>query len=91
MYNYLLLQHVREKILEFTVKHNHTLSDIVFECDADCRGFVQNNGLHHGDKDYAYILSDLVAWGNNRGREPDGVISVDVTDAIETKLRHDFK
>ncbi len=90
-HHYLLLQHLREKILNFAITHKYSLSDIVFECDDDCRDFIQSNGLHHDNGGNAYMLSDLVAWGNNRGYEADGVISMDVTYSIKEKLKHDFK
>ena len=36
MHNKLLLYHVRGRIVEFLTRHNHALSDVPFQADANC-------------------------------------------------------
>ena len=35
---------------------------------------------------YAYVLPDLVAWSNNSGKEPHGVIFKNLGDALEKEM-----
>ena len=89
-YHYVLLKQLREKIEKFLINHNFAITDIVFQCDGDCRRFLKDNGLQHADEGDAYMLSDIVAWANNRGKEPDGVITINLTDMIERELKRIF-
>ena len=111
-YHQTVFKNIRDQIMIFGKNHNYELSDIIFQCDDDCKNFVRQNGLqydivgqknlvpdknHNNDaayydnETYAYVLSDLVAWSNNKGREPDGVISMNLADAIEKELIHAFR
>ncbi len=82
-YNHSLFKFINDRIIEFARKHNIELSDIVFECDEDCKWFAIDNGLQHIDKKYVHMLSDLVAWSNNKGVEPFGTIQLDFTRFME--------
>ena len=85
-YHYLLLEELRDTLILFLNKHNYALSDIVFQCDSDCRNIIRDMGLHYSDPKYAHMLSDIVAWFNNKNSEPKGVISVNLTTVIKDKL-----
>ena len=63
------------------------LSDVVFQCDHDCVGFAKDNGLRYSKKGDMHTLSDIVAWANNKNREPKGVISMDLTTLLEVELK----
>ena len=85
-YNRLLLSALRDKITSFVNKHNHSIVDVPFQCDADCRSFIKENGLQHAVQGGAYMLSDILAWANNRGLEPRGTHLLDLTKELEEKL-----
>jgi hypothetical protein len=85
-YHYLLLHQIREDIEIFLQKHNFAISDIIFECDSDCRNFVKDAGLKYTEKEMSHGISDVVAWANNKNRDPKGVISIDIAQKIEKLL-----
>ena len=87
MFNSLLLRHMREDIEKFIIRYHCTLTEIVFQCDTDCTNFAKDNGLGSYGTGHAYILADLVAWLNNNGKEPAGVLSMDLTDTIEAEMK----
>lgn len=87
VFNRLLLYEIREKIIPFTNSHGYALTDVAFQCDGDCRYFAKDNGLRYADEGRAYMLSDAVAWANNRNLEPHGVCALDLTKILEEKLK----
>jgi len=89
-YHYILWNKMQERITEFLNRHGHALPDVVFQCDSDCRSFILENGLRCTDGRDAHMLADLVAWSNNRGREPEGVVSVNLADEIRAEMRKKF-
>ena len=50
-----------------------------------------NDAAYHDNETHARILSDLVAWLNNKGKESDGVISINFADILEKESRHVFR
>ena len=72
-------------------KHDCDLHNVYFECDSDCRTFAKDAGLKYKDPGYVHILSDIVAWSNNRRYEPDGTITMDLTSRINNKLNRIIK
>ena len=85
MYNRLLLRYTRDRIEEFPSKHGYALSEVVFQSDSDCMNFLKDNGLRHSG--VAHILSDIVAWANNKSKEPEGAIQINPTDKIQERLK----
>ena len=90
-YNRLLLKFMREKINEFLIMHKAELSKVGFQCDADCNGFISDNNLCSRNQEFVHTLADLVAWSNNRGKEPNGVIYLDPREWIRKELNRIFK
>ena len=45
----------------------------------------------YSDEEYVYVLSDIVAWANNRGIEPEGVLSINLADILEIKMKNAFR
>ncbi len=90
MYNNILMYEIRESIVDFLSKHNHALSDIVFQCDQDCLNFAKDTGLRYTEVGDAHMLADIVAWANNKNIEPDGVIAMDLRDIIERRLKKEL-
>jgi len=91
VYNRAVAYHMQKMIGEFLTRHGSTVHDVVWQCDGDCRNIVRENGLRHGNAGSAYHLADVVAWANNHGMEPRGVIRLDFTDRIRAELAKALK
>ena len=85
-YNHLLFQFMHERVSQFATSHGVELSKIIFQHDADCQAFIKDNNLIPCKKEYIHILADLVAWSNNNGEEPKGVIPLDSRSWIRKRL-----
>lgn len=81
-FNRSTMHYVRQEIEGFLIKRNHSIQDVVFECDDDCMGIIKDSGLRYAAAGYAHDLADAVAWANNRNMEPKGVSSADHASAI---------
>ena len=111
-YYQIIFSQIRDEIITFAKNYNYELSEIIFQCDDDCKHFLKKNGLqynlikqknvipnknhkngnaYYDDETYAYVLSDLVAWSNNRGREPKGVTPKNLEDILEKELKRSFR
>ena len=88
---YALWMLIQNKVKKFLQMHGCAVSDVVFQCDGDSEAFLKTVGLRHSKKGHAYYLSDIVAWANNRGREPHGTISVDLAGKIEMQVKLKIK
>lgn len=82
-YNRSVMRCIRQDLEGFLIKHDHSIHDVVFECDNDCLGIAKDNGLRHGAVANAYRLADMVAWANNRDMGPEGPVSADLSIAIK--------
>jgi len=91
VFNMAVMYHIQKKIREFLTRHGSTVHDIVWQCDGDCGNIVKEGGLTHGNTGSAYYLADVVAWANNHGMEPRGVIHLDFTDRIKIELAKALK
>ncbi len=91
IYDTLLLNHIRDEIIQFLKMHNYELHRIFFECDSDCRTFAKVTGLKYKNPGRVHVLSDVIAWANNNGVEPKGVITMDLASKISKKLNQIFK
>ena len=90
-YYRIVFRNIAERLQRFALDHGHKLEDILFQCDSDCIRFAKDTNLRYVYKGSAYDLSDVVAWCNNRGLEPKGVITLDISSDVKSKLLHDFK
>ena len=63
-YHYQLLSSIRKHIEKFLTENRCSLTDIYFECDSDCRGFIKDVGLHSTPPKKIHDLADIVAWSN---------------------------
>lgn len=86
-YNRLLFKFLSAELSAFTARHGAEWTEINFQCDADCQGFIANNNLRPCEKESIHTLADLVAWSNNREKEPDGAIRRDGRDWIKKRMR----
>ncbi len=85
-YHNIVFYMLKKHIEIFLHKHNCVLSDISFECDSDCQNLIQDCHLRHSDRGIAHMMSDIVAWSNNKGKEPKGVIVLDFTKKIRKEI-----
>ena len=83
MYHYVLFRFLKEKIEDFAIGHGVPITDVYFECDQDCLNMIRDAGLKHGEEGDAHMLADAIAWANNKGMEPQGVISEDLSERLE--------
>ena len=90
-YHLAVSRHIVERLQRFTLDHGQRLEDVIFQCDSDCIRFAKDVNLKYSYKGQAYDLSDVVAWCNNRGLEPNGAVALDFSDSIKSILLHDFK
>ena len=78
---------IRRHIENFLASHHYAIHDIYFQCDDDCRNMIKYNGLKHDRPGSAHDLADIVAWANNRCTEPEGVVSINLTEEIKDRLK----
>ena len=90
-YDYILCRYIQKLTTAFCVKHGCVIREATFQCDGDCVDFVRHNGLKRGYPGDAHMLADIVAWSNNRGREPAGVMPIDLRDNLEAEMKKRFK
>ena len=90
-YNLAVSKYIIERLQRFVLDHGQSLEDVIFQCDGDCIRFAKDINLKYSYKGSAYDLSDIVAWCNNRGLEPKGVITLDIRNNVKSALLHDFK
>lgn len=86
-YHYLHLKSVRGRLDKFLNGHGYALASLAVECDSDCKGFAADIGLRPAEPGHAYLVADAVAWANNRGMEPEGVVEVDSADQVTRQLK----
>ena len=88
-YNGLMWNQLRDHVEPFLWSHNFELHRLCVQCDIDCRDFVNDRGLHRASPGPAYMLADVLAWGNSHGREPKGTTYLNLADRLEGQmLRH---
>ena len=89
-YHYLLWRAVRVHIEEFLRQHRYEMSDVVFQCDGDCKDFIKDVGLQHIGEGSAYMLADIVAWANSHGKEPSGTVRLKLADMLYKDMKRRF-
>lgn len=75
----LVMCYLDDQITQFRINHKCDLSEVIFHCDHDCKSFAIQNNLNYkichpkadnkscyDDDEYAYVLSDLVAWSGKK-------------------------
>lgn len=88
---YIMWALVQDHVKSFLRKHRCDAHDVVFQCDGDSEAFLKTVGLRPGYKGRAHSLADIVAWANNNKKEPDGVISVDLSGEISRRMTRKMK
>lgn len=88
---YVIWMHIQDQIKAFLQSHRCDIHNVVFQCDGDSEIFLKTVGLKRAYKGQAHSLSDAVAWANNNGKEPRGVISQNLTKVIDRQVRNMMK
>ena len=87
LFNRLLIQQLKPLIQEFLLYHKISIGELKIQCDSDSIPFLKSGGLKHSEVlGTPYILSDIVAWCNNKNRDPSGVSVRDFTSDIQNKM-----
>lgn len=86
-YNRVVIQEIKKKLEDFLFSHGVSVTEIVIQCDNDCKYFAKAGALQFTRKGVAYKLSDYVAWCNNKNRRPVSVIEIDFTDVIPIRMK----
>lgn len=77
---------IRDIIVKFLAKHKADLYDVHFQCDSDCVYFAKDSGLLHTAPGMVHGYADGVVWANNKGKEPDGTMVMDLTQELEEEM-----
>lgn len=85
-YHCILFHLLKDRIGGFALRHGVPIAEVPFQCDSDCRNFIRDAGLKQDREGAAHAIADIIAWANNRGMEPPGVISVDLSSELEARL-----
>ena len=88
---YVIWSQIQDSIMSFLQRHNCDIYDVVFQCDGDMRGFFKTIGLQYAYKGDAYVISDILAWANNRGWEPPGTVCQDISSEVATGLKNSMR
>ena len=78
---------VRGSIQDFINQHKQDFGDVVFESDGDCIAFLKDVAIKRTTPSHAHMIADAIAWANNAGKAPKGVVEIDATDQIAKALR----
>ena len=89
-YNYSLYNILKRHTEGFLLPRHHTLHDVVYQCDYDCRFLATDTGSRCVDVGVAHKLADVVAWLNSRNIEPPGVVQINADDTIDGDLARCF-
>lgn len=82
---------IRDHVEPFLRPHGCEVGRLDFQCDADCKEFVKDQGWQYVNRGPAYVLADILAWGNSHGKEPRGAVSLDLADRLERQMMRRFR
>ena len=85
-YHQILFHMLKDRMEGFALRHGMPVSDVAFQCDSDCRNFIRDAGLKRDPVGDAHAIADIVAWANNKGAEPSGVIQMNLSSELEERL-----
>jgi len=86
-YNRVVIQEIKRRLEDFLFSHGISITEIVIQCDSDCKYFAKAGALQYTRKGVAYKLSDYVAWCNNKNRSPASVNEIDFTNDIPKRMK----
>ena len=89
-YNNTIMECIREDLDRFLKLHKQSLPEIVVEADHDCKELLKHINIQQTEEAHAHMVADTIAWSNNRGDEPPGVRSLDITTHLYNKLKIKF-
>ncbi len=86
MFEKILFKYLRHEIEKFTLMYGFGATEIIVECDNDSIVFARTWGVKHIKPSIAHLISDIVAWCNNKNKSVKGVIELDLTKLIQEAL-----
>lgn len=86
MFEKTLFKYLTHEIEKFTLQYHLSAKEIVVECDSDSIVFAKTWGVKHLSAGRVHIISDIVAWCNNKNQNIDGVIEIDLSEKIQSEL-----
>ena len=86
-YNKAVWRLVSGRVGDFLKQHKQDFGDAVFESDGDCISFLKDVAIKRAEPSYAHMIADAIAWANNAGKAPKGVIEMDATEQIAKALQ----
>jgi len=86
MFEKILFKYLRHEIEKFTLMYGLGATDIAVECDNDSIVFAKTWGVKHINPSNVHLISDVVAWCNNKNKSIKGVIELDLTGLIQQAL-----
>lgn len=89
-YHNAVMDLVGDELDEFLKRHGESLQEIRVEADHDCWDLLKHTNMRRTGESYAHMVADAVAWANNRGDEPPGAKSLDVTAHAYKTLKAKF-
>lgn len=81
-----LFKYLTHEIEKFTLQYDLGAKEIIVECDTDSIVFAKTWGVKHLGVGTAHIISDIVAWCNNKNQNISGVIEIDLSKKIQNEL-----
>ena len=81
-----LFKYLTYEIEKFTLQYHLSAKEIVVECDNDSIVFAKTWGVKHLSAGSVHIISDIIAWCNNKNQNIDGVIEIDLSEKIQSEL-----
>ena len=82
----ILLNYLTYEFEKFTLQYHLSAKEIVVECDNDSIVFAKTWGVKHLSAGSVHIISDIIAWCNNKNQNIDGVIEIDLSEKIQSEL-----
>lgn len=90
-YHSLMWNQLSDHVGLFLSSHNCEAHRLDFQCDFDCRDFVNDRGWRHASHGQAHMLADILAGGNSHGLEPKGSTYIDLSGRLEAQMMRHFR
>ena len=89
-FDYLLLRKIRSKIEFFANARNQEIKDITMQCDSDMNKTGGNWGMKVAAKGKAYEMADAIAWCNERKKQIDFCLDMDLAQMLKEEMENDL-
>lgn len=90
-FDYALFHYLEPKLSQYLSPRHYALTDIVFQCDVDCRHTMKTKGLKCAKPDDMHTLADITAWANSHERSLRGVTELNYANDIQKDIRERYR